>query len=276
MAKVSLGVEPGSTARKTVIFVRHGESEYNKAIRETGEDPLIRDAPLTAVGRQQAASAQATLAMLRDAAATKSSGGATQWLLLSSPLRRALDTTAGVWPQAFWQEAGGGTDATRFEIWPALREVVTGCDDLGTSPKELLQSYPHLKSQLAVLPDVWWTVPENMKHLPADGEAMREAYIQDPDAFEDADDALIEQRLDLIIDSLTRVPEEYVVIVAHCDLIGQLTGRLGLDTPKGQKRSRSGWWLKNCECRMAERLLLVSPSEVEDMQAHKQDSHKNA
>ena len=70
--------------RKAIIFVRHGESEYNKecilqnlanllaqvgtwsdysksgagqlsqAMRETGEDPLLRDAKLTERGRAQA------------------------------------------------------------------------------------------------------------------------------------------------------------------------------------------------------------------------------
>lgn len=265
MAEVSHEVVPCQVAvRKTIIFVRHGESEYNKAVHETGEDPLIRDAPLTAKGREQAAFARVMLAALMEEAGGKAHGPEKRWLLLSSPLRRALDTAAGVWPEVFLQEAGGADGGTRFEIWPALREMITGCDDLGTSPKGLLQSYPRLQPQLAGLPDVWWTVPEELQHLAADGEAMRDAYIKDPDAFEDADDALGEERLELVIDSLRRVPEELVVVVAHCNLIGQLTEKLGLDEPKDGATRRTGWWLKNCECRVAAGLDLGSPSEPGD------------
>ena len=36
------------------------------------------------------------------------------------------------------------------------------------------------------------------------------------------------------------------VVVAHCDLIGNLTQKLGLKEPKG---SRKGWWLRHSEAR---------------------------
>ncbi|CAE7732894.1 HCN4 [Symbiodinium sp. CCMP2592] len=127
--------------RKTIIFVRHGESEYNKAMRETGEDPLLRDAKLTERGRAQAAAARPQLQELFEEI-----GSAAGWLLLSSPLRRALDTAAGIWPEAF--QAGEGT----FEIWPELREVVTGCDDLGSTPSSSNLPSPTWKPSLAVCP----------------------------------------------------------------------------------------------------------------------------
>ncbi|CAJ1421766.1 unnamed protein product [Effrenium voratum] len=168
-------------------------------------------------------------------------GDGHDWLLLSSPLQRALDTAAGIWPDAFYHKAA------RLEVWPELREVVTGCDDLGSTPQQLLWKYPHLAEKLRLLPEVWWTLPKSFQEISPDGDALRDAYRSDPDAFEDADEAIFEERLEQLVEKLAAVPERKVVVVAHCDLIGNLTQKLGLKEPKG---SRKGWWLRNCECRM--------------------------
>ncbi|CAE8599605.1 unnamed protein product, partial [Polarella glacialis] len=146
---------------KTIIFVRHGESEYNKAMRETGKDPMIRDAPLTIRGQEQAEAARSVLASLRASASpgnsnnnnnngnnnnsTNNDNNNSSWLLLSSPLRRALHTASRVWPEAF---SGGDNAASRFEIWADLRELVTGFDDMGSRPAQLLEQFPHLAVQL--------------------------------------------------------------------------------------------------------------------------------
>merc|ERR1719330_451552 len=236
--------EESSALRKTIIFVRHGQSEYNKAMRETGRDPMIRDAPLTTMGRSQADAARSVLASCRSR--MEAQAGDDRWLLLSSPLRRALDTAHGVWPEAFAPGATVGRPA-RLEIWPELREVVTGCDDLGTGARALASQYPHLAPHLAELPEVWWTVPDEFRRLPSEGDAMRAAYIEDEAAFEGADEALLGERLEAVITRLGQVPEKLIVIVAHCDLIGKLTRRLGL-----AEGGRKGFWLKNCECRVVE------------------------
>lgn len=226
-------------ARKTIIFVRHGESEYNKAMRATGKDPFLRDAPLTDTGRTQAEEAQGVLQKLQEEV------GSDGWLLLSSPLQRALDTAAGLWPSRFFAPAR----AERLEVWPELREVITGCDDLGSTPQRLLEKYPHLQ-QLNLLPEVWWTVPTAYQDLPADGDAMKDAYMDDRDAFEEADEAVFDSRVELLIAKLAAVPESKLVVVAHCDLIGQLTKKMGLKEKKSSGGFRKGWWLSNCECRM--------------------------
>ncbi|CAE7313782.1 HCN4 [Symbiodinium natans] len=227
-------------APKTIIFVRHGESEYNKAMRETGEDPFLRDAKLTERGRAQAAAARPQLQKLREEA-----GGTAGWLLLSSPLRRALDTAAGIWPEAFHVEEG-----TRFEIWPELREVVTGCDDLGSTPRQLHGAYPHLAALLSTLPEVWWTIPPAYRDVPVEGDALRDAYQNDPDAFEEADEAAFPARVAELLRKLASVREDRVVVVAHCDLIGELTEQMGLKEKKASGKIRKGWWLSNCECRL--------------------------
>ncbi|CAE7689011.1 HCN4 [Symbiodinium necroappetens] len=226
--------------RKTIIFVRHGESEYNKAMRETGEDPLLRDAKLTERGRAQAAGARPQLQELFEEI-----GSSAGWLLLSSPLRRALDTAAGIWPEAF-QAAEG----TRFEIWPELREVVTGCDDLGSTPKQLQFAFPHLHAQLGSLPEVWWTIPPAYQDVPLDGDDLRNAYQKDPDAFEAADEAIFAGRVAQLLEKLASVKEDRIVVVAHCDLIGELTEQMGLTEKKKSGKLRKGWWLSNCECRL--------------------------
>ncbi|CAE7656186.1 HCN4 [Symbiodinium sp. CCMP2456] len=219
--------------RKTIIFVRHGESEYNKAMRETGEDPLLRDAKLTERGRAQAAAARPQLQELFEEI-----GSSAGWLLLSSPLRRALDTAAGIWPEAF-QAAEG----TRFEIWPELREVVTGCDDLGSTPKQLQFAFPHLHAHLGSLPEVWWTIPPAYQDVPLEGDDLRNAYQKDPDAFEAADEAIFAGRVAQLLEKLASVKEDRIVVVAHCDLIGELTEQMGLTEKKKSGKLRKGWWL---------------------------------
>lgn len=242
-------------AVKTLIFVRHGQSEYNKAISETGKDPMIRDAPLTALGRSQADTARSTLASLRSQVEAKA--GDKRWVVLSSPLRRALDTAHGVWPEALSPSTAAGCHS-RVEIWPEIREVITGCDDIGTGAQALASEYPHLAPQLAALPDVWWSVPDECRRLPSDGEAMRAAYMENETAFEDADESVLGERLEAAIMRLGQVPEALIVIVAHCDLIAKLTRRLGL-----ARGGRNGIWLRNCECYVAENVVMVNQGDAE-------------
>lgn len=77
------------STNKTVqhlYIVRHGESEYNAATSAAGtgwDDPLIFDAPLTALGRRQALKLRAkleTMALPQDVC----------WV--TSPLSRAIET----------------------------------------------------------------------------------------------------------------------------------------------------------------------------------------
>lgn len=254
--------QPRTCPKKTLVFIRHGESEYNRAMKETGEDPMIRDALLTDKGRSQARKAREVLAAIRRELEAKNPAAKGCWLMASSPLKRALYTASEVWPEAFWQGAAGeegdrGTcENVRFEIVPELREVITGCDDLGSTPGELRGLFPHLGRQLGALPTVWWSVPEECRHLSPEGGAMREAYGDCPEPWEDADEEGLEERLEHAIEHVAEAPEQFVVLVAHCDLIRSLTKKLGL-TEGGRK----GWSLKNCECRLAEGVELRAASE---------------
>ena len=70
-----------SSSTKSIYFVRHGEAEHNVAPRPWG--PELVDAPLTAIGREQAASSLEALTRALDG---------TLELILVSPLTRALET----------------------------------------------------------------------------------------------------------------------------------------------------------------------------------------
>lgn len=75
-ALVSLGREP--PLRKTVFFVRHGQSVWNKAQKDLNVLAMVSafDHPLNAVGRQQAEALQLKLSELVSLAAQEEEGGA--------------------------------------------------------------------------------------------------------------------------------------------------------------------------------------------------------
>jgi len=184
-------------------------------------------------------------------------------MLVVSPLRRALDSAIDMWPEAFVPEVLEGTAGAnvRVELWPSVRENITGCGDMGSSPRVLIEAYPHLWPQLVHLPDVWWTVPPELDYLPAEGDALMSVYMRDPEAFESCDEARMPDRLRNIAQSLADVPEELIVVVSHCNLIGLFTEYVGLTE---MPSLRPGWWLRNCECREVEGLKLFQYEERED------------
>src|SRR5688572_28497746 len=71
-------------ASKTILCIRHGESTFNAMASGSGVDPLHYDAPLSEVGQQQVLR---TRRMLRDTVID---------LVITTPLTRALQTTAGL------------------------------------------------------------------------------------------------------------------------------------------------------------------------------------
>lgn len=225
---------PNEKVTKTLIFIRHGESEYNAHMKKYGEDPLIQDAPLTEKGRSQAIKAQDKVReLLRDLPAPR---------VVSSPLMRAIGTALLAMPAA----------AGNIEIWPELREIICGCDDLGT-PASLLQKNEMVTRACGVgaacleaLPEIWWTVPQELVGSLSSNESIVEAYCKHQSRFEEADEDGIDERLEAIISRLQSVRQEVVVIVAHCDLIARLTERLGL-----HEGSSLGWGLRNAEARIA-------------------------
>ena len=89
---------PQPKGQKVLHLVRHGESEYNAACGAPGsswDEPLIFDAPLSQLGRQQAAALGAQLS------ATVSPNA----LWVASPLTRTIQTCMLVRAPALAREA---------------------------------------------------------------------------------------------------------------------------------------------------------------------------
>jgi len=116
----------------SMILIRHGQSEFNVRFAGTGIDPGIEDAPLTALGLEQAEAAARTLA---DARITR---------IIASPYTRTLQTAAPF--------------ARRFglpvTISPLVRERYAYSCDIGRPVSHLRSAWP--EHDFAHLPDVWW------------------------------------------------------------------------------------------------------------------------
>ncbi|KAL4545609.1 hypothetical protein Ndes2526B_g00266 [Nannochloris sp. 'desiccata'] len=177
---------------KTIYIIRHGESEYNKAIGAMGskwEDPMIYDAPLTSKGKRQALS-------LRDQVAKWNLPDDVVWV--TSPLSRAIETMLLAFPNHNGgidgldggggvgggdgyavtlsgiinngndnlnsnDENGGVNDAIHtnnpfrnVHILPEVSEQLLTSGDIGHRPHDLIKTFPQLRDQLSQLPDCWW------------------------------------------------------------------------------------------------------------------------
>jgi len=67
-----------------IILIRHGQSEFNVVYETDGSDPMIRDAPLTALGQAQDRQVREEVANLNIQ------------LVITSPLTRAIQTALGL------------------------------------------------------------------------------------------------------------------------------------------------------------------------------------
>lgn len=117
---------------RTVHLIRHGQSEFNRIWAETGKDPLLRDAPLSAFGHQQIHVTRAAAESLQPD------------VVLVSPLTRALQTADGLF----------GKTSVPIIVDAIHREKVTNSDDVGSPPDLLRSRFPHLSFDH--LDDHWW------------------------------------------------------------------------------------------------------------------------
>ena len=123
-----------------MIVMRHGQSEWNLKMTQTGRDPGIADPHLTPAGHAQAAVVDhlAHVPIRR---------------IIASPYRRALQTAT---PLA---RARGIT----IEIHPAVREHKKYSCDVGTPKSRIAAEWPHL--DFSHLPEIWW--PDHDETSPA-------------------------------------------------------------------------------------------------------------
>lgn len=115
-----------------MILLRHGQSQFNLHFGATRRDPGVIDAPLTALGREQAATAARELAHLPIAR------------IVTSPYTRALQTAAPL---------AAALDVP-VVVNPIVRERYAFACDIGTPRSELARTWP--QHDFSAIDEVWW------------------------------------------------------------------------------------------------------------------------
>jgi broad specificity phosphatase PhoE len=118
-------------SNSAIYFIRHGQSEFNAIFDQDKPDPMIFDAHLSQLGRQQATGLQLGIKKLM---ITR---------VIVSPLIRTLQTASLIFGENY-----------PFEVNPLVREQVCNSCDVGSHPEELGQTYPHL--DFGHLEERWW------------------------------------------------------------------------------------------------------------------------
>ena len=119
-----------------MIFLRHGQSEFNLHFTATRRDPGIVDPKLTPLGHEQAARAAEALAA-RDIRR-----------IIVSPYTRALETAAPV------ARALG----LKLTVTPTVRERYAFTCDVGSPISRLRESWPEVGFH--AIEEIWWPAIE--------------------------------------------------------------------------------------------------------------------
>ena len=114
-----------------VYLIRHGQSEFNAAFTQGSPDPMIWDAPLTALGCEQARQTRAKIIEV----------GIRQ--VLTTPLTRAIQTAKIIFD-----------GIAPITIIPDHRELLSHSCDVGVSPTVLRNLFPEMSFE--GLAEVWW------------------------------------------------------------------------------------------------------------------------
>lgn len=173
---------------KRVHCIRHGQSTFNAAFELTRTDPLHRDAPLTDLGRRQAAEAAAALREISFD------------LIVTTPLTRALQTTLEIFKDH--------PSADRIRVECLHREHLASSCDVGRAPSALLQEFPHLAFDH--LDEVWWH---------AAGEPDERGLFLEPEE-------VLQERVRLFRSWIAARPERQIAVVGHGTFFFHLTGRV--------------------------------------------------
>ncbi|MCX8133612.1 MAG: histidine phosphatase family protein [Roseococcus sp.] len=119
-----------------MIFLRHGQSEFNLIFSATRQDPGIADPQLTPLGRQQAEAAAMALR------------GRDIRRIIVSPYTRALQTAAPV----------ARTLGLPLTVTPTVRERFAFSCDIGTPVSHLRRDWPGV--EFHATEEVWWPAIE--------------------------------------------------------------------------------------------------------------------
>ncbi|KDN39392.1 phosphoglycerate mutase-like protein [Tilletiaria anomala UBC 951] len=171
---------------KKIYLCRHAQAEHNVA-----DDYSIPDAPLTALGKSQAAALaqDARLNGIRDEIQ----------LVVSSALKRTLQTTKMGWPQTVAHTGGLG----KVICLPQLQECNAYPCDTG-SPREVLEQDVELAGF-------------DFPLLTPDWNSKQGIYAADPSS--------LNARARWVRQWLRARPESVIVCIAHGDILRRITGR---------------------------------------------------
>ncbi|XXG98356.1 carboxy methyl transferase for protein phosphatase 2A [Hypoxylon texense] len=187
-----------------LILTRHAQAEHNVDL-----DYSIPDAPLTPLGKKQAASLSRQIPDLQKEAD----------LIVSSPLRRTLQTTTLGWAPAI-ERLGGPRNVV---LLPQAQECNALPCDTGSS-REALAADP----EFAVF---------DLDPLTPDWNSKEGVWA--------ASEAALARRARAVRQFLRGRPERSVVLVAHGDILRRITAR-------PETGPRSGYPWKNAEVRIFE------------------------
>ena len=170
-----------------IVCIRHGESTFNAHHAATGRDPGHIDARLSERGHDQVATARTRL---RDVPFE---------LVVTSPLTRALQTTAGIFSDH------PAKPAVLVEV--LHRECQESSCDIGRAASALAREFPDFR--VDHLPETWWY---------AEGEAGPEGWHVEPRDRFDA-------RVVGFREWLRARPERTIAVVGHGTFFYHLTGQ---------------------------------------------------
>ncbi|KAI0539514.1 histidine phosphatase superfamily [Xylaria digitata] len=185
-----------------IIIIRHAQAEHNVFY-----DYSIPDAPLTALGKRQAAALSLRVSTLQQEAD----------LIISSPLRRTLQTTRLGWAPAIERLGGIG----KVICLPELQECANHPCDTGSSREELEADSEFADFDFELLTPRW-----NSK-----------------EGFWSPDEVALMNRAKAVRQFLRSRPEKTIVVVSHGGIIRRITA-----TAAGQ--SAQLWY--NAEARIFE------------------------
>ena len=123
----------------SIYLIRHAQSEANAAFAKLDRDPMIFDAPLSALGKTQAEEARQTVADLDIDN------------IIVSPLTRTLETAEIIFQRAHAMVVNAG-----------VREQTCHSGDVGSHPDLLARDWAHL--DFSHLKSHWWHDGEENEH----------------------------------------------------------------------------------------------------------------
>ena len=115
----------------TIYLIRHAQSAFNAVHKPNKPDPMIFDAPITELGETQARQARKEIKKF------------TIRSVIVSPFTRTIQTAQLIFENSL-----------PFQINAEVREQLVNSCDVGSTPRELYENFPHL--DFDDLDECWW------------------------------------------------------------------------------------------------------------------------